>query len=366
MFSNLTRNEEILVYLDYLGLSRKKLQFIYEKYSSYEKFFENFKLDQDLIKPYLTDKTLNLIKDKLIEENIANMINYLKDRKVSVCTFLSDDYPVALKNIPDRPFVLYFKGDINLLNAEHILGVVGTRKPSKYGREVAEIFVKEVVKHNVVTISGLAYGIDSAVAKATLEQNGKTIAVLGGGLNEIYPSTNTNLAEEIIASGGLLLSEYFPNLRPTQYTFPERNRIVSGLSRGVLIIEAGEGSGSLITANFALEQGKELFVVPANITSVQSKGCNRLIYEIPHCMVYSPDNILTSFGIKVDEQELEDKNLQLTIEQQIVYDVLLEGDIHFDELVIKTKLQPSLLNEMLTEMEIAGIVKNLSGNYYGV
>ena len=227
------------------------------------------------------------------------------------------------------------------------------------------MFSRELTKAGVVVISGLAYGIDAEAGRSAVDVGGKTIAVLGGGIDKIYPSANIPLANKIIQNGGLILSEYLPDEKPAKFHFPERNRIISGLSVGTLIIEAGENSGSLITARTALEQGKDIFVVPANITSSASFGSNQLIRECPDCVVIYPQDILDVLHIeKIDNNQNE--NLELTNEQKLVYDLLLDGDLMFDDILDRTKFVPNELNSLLTEMEIFGIIKKKVGNYYGL
>lgn len=362
------QESNIILCLDYLGYSKakiKKIENIFENLSDIQTDLDKKK---ELIDSALGQSAYRNLKENLNEERVDEILAELDKLGINFVTQKDDNFPQKLKEIPDSPVIIYYKGDLSIASSPHILGVVGTRKPSSYGRDICETFVSEVVKSSVVTVSGLAYGIDSVVANTTLKNNGLTIAVLGGGIAKIYPSTNTSLAKDIVETGGLIISEYKPFQSPTQYTFPERNRLISGLSDGVLIIEAGERSGSLITAETALNQGKELFVVPGNLTSVQSKGSNRLIYEIPHSIVIDPKNILNSLGVEscANKNLTENQIVQLTMAQQLVYDLLRVEDMHFDDLAQKLNMSPRELNVLLTDMEILGIIKSQSGNYYGV
>lgn len=204
----------------------------------------------------------------------------------------SKEYPEKLKNIYDPPSKLYVLGNKGLLHQKGI-AIVGARKATQYGREVAYKISKELAENGINIISGLAIGIDAcahlgAIQAESITQNiiqqsiskiGKTIAVLGGGINNIYPKENIKLAREIIKSGGCIISEYPLNSKPEKLHFPQRNRIISALSDGVLVVEASKTSGALITAEFALEQGKDVFAIPGDITREQSKGCNELIKD---------------------------------------------------------------------------------------
>ena len=187
-------------------------------------------------------------------------------------------YPDRLRNIPDAPLVLYSIGDIQLLQNPLSISVIGSRKPSKEAKPKLNHIITPLIKAGYVVISGLAYGIDSLSHERTLDYNGKTIAVLGGGFRHIYPKANIPLCRQI-ARKGLILSEYPPNIRPEKYHFPERNRIISGLGRGTLVVEAMERSGTLITVDQALEQGKDVFAIPGSPLVKQTIGCNQLIQD---------------------------------------------------------------------------------------
>ena len=187
-------------------------------------------------------------------------------------------YPKNLLNVYNPPKKLYVLGDEKILN-EFSIAIVGSRTPSKYGENIAKSLAYNLAKHNVSVISGMAKGIDSFAHIGCIFGRGKTIAVLGGGFNHIYPKENVKLLNDIIGSGGAIVTEYEENARPLPQNFPKRNRIIAGLSSGVVVVEAKERSGSLITADLALDQGKEVFAVPGNITSKLSKGTNELIKE---------------------------------------------------------------------------------------
>ena len=361
----MTINEKVLIELAKRGYTRKKIAEIKEAFGNYGNVYLNLSEKRECAKEKLGEKMYNELSDIDINETEI-YINNLNQKGISIITEYSEDYPEILKNIDDRPLVLFCKGNTSLLKAENIIAIVGTRKPTNYGRDVTELFSKELASVGVVIVSGLAYGIDAEAGRSAVEVGGKTIAILGGGVNKIYPSSNIPLANKIIANGGLLVSEYLPDESPRQYHFPERNRIISGLSKGVLIIEAGENSGSLITAGIALDQNKEIFVVPANITSTASYGSNKLIHEYPECMVMYPQDILDRLHIERMPISVISDNLELTNDQRVVYDLLRVQDLRFDDIANKIKLSPNELNTLLTEMELFGIIKKKVGNYYGI
>lgn len=207
------------------------------------------------------------------------------------------EYPQLLKEIYNPPKALYYQGQLSA-KEKYPLAVVGTRKMSAYGRRVTEFLVKELVRRGFTIISGLALGIDGIAHQTALKENGRTIAVLGSGLNNIYPFKHKKLAQKIIQSNGLIISEYSPETRPSKWTFPARNRIVAGLSLGTLVIEAPEKSGALITARFALEQGREVFAVPGDINKNNYQGCHKLI-KMGAKPVTKPEDILETFDFKL-------------------------------------------------------------------
>jgi DNA processing protein len=210
--------------------------------------------------------------------SIQSMIKTYKEKNIHIVTILDQEYPDLLKNIYEPPWVLYAKGNLEWLNLHKIISVVGTRTPTSEGLQAVQALVLPLVKKGWVIVSGLASGIDTAVHQTAIKYGGKTIAVIAGGLSHIYPKTNLALANEIMKNH-LLISEYPPHIKPQKWQFPLRNRIISGLSLGTVIIQANERSGSLITAQMALEQGREVFAVPGSIFLEQAKGTNRLIQQ---------------------------------------------------------------------------------------
>lgn len=207
------------------------------------------------------EKTAKEILNPKYKIGIENMIKQMKKEKIKLINIDDANYPEKLKQIYDKPISLYVKGNVEILSS-FSLAVIGCRQNSKYGEEVAKAVTKGIVKNNIVTISGLAKGIDSICHKSTLKNSGKTIAVIGSSLDIIYPFENKNLVEEIINNGGCIVSEYPLGTKPEKMNFPARNRIISGLSNGVIVIEAKKKSGTMTTVDFALEQGKNVFTIP--------------------------------------------------------------------------------------------------------
>ncbi|TRZ80588.1 DNA-protecting protein DprA [bacterium] len=313
------------------------------------------------------------LKGKIIEElskerakiNPDEELKKLEKYGVKILTPTDKKYPCLLKEIYDFPQILYYLGDINAFS-KFSLAIVGSRKYTSYGKEIVEYFSRELAEMQLTIVSGLALGIDALAHKAAVDAGGKTIAVLGCGLNYIYPPTNRKLAKEILRSGGLILSEYPLGSGPLRHHFPHRNRIISGLSLGVLVIEAAERSGSLLTANCALEQNREVFAIPGNIFSLKSAGCHQLIKSGAK-LVNKPQDILTELEIKnIKEYKETKKVVPESKEEEIVLNLLKEVPREINHIIKKLNLPVSQVNSLLTIMEMKGKIKNLGNGLYSL
>ncbi len=245
---------------------------------------------KDLEKINLNKEDIDRILNIYYKQNLDNIMYYIKKNNIITVSINDENYPNSLKNIYDPPILLYLKGNIDLIYKKSI-SIIGCRLCSSYGKVVTKKFAYNLAKKNITIISGLARGIDTYAHIGALEANGNTIAVLGSGIDVIYPKENENLYNSIIKNNGLIISEYIIGTKPIPINFPKRNRIISALSSGVLVTEAKIRSGSFITVDFALEQGKEIFAVPGNINSVNSEGTNSLIKQGAK-LVTSVDDIL--------------------------------------------------------------------------
>lgn len=291
-------------------------------------------------------------------------IEYMQRHGIRAISCLSDDYPACLRQLlHDPPVVLYCRGDASLLADEsRNIAVVGTRNVTRYGKDVTVRFVRAFADAGYCVVSGAAKGVDAIAHRTALECGGKTVAVLGCGVDKAYPAENASLIDEIAAKG-LVVSEYPPGTPPHQFRFPERNRLISAFSSGVLVTEAGLKSGSLITADCAIEQGKELYVVPGSVFSPQSEGCNAKIKECQAAAVTMPEDIIGA-APRAAQAELE---VQLTLEQARILDILSrEENMHFSELLQDSGLSTAELSALLSEMEIFGMVNKLNGNFYQI
>ena len=267
-------------------------------------------------------------------------------------------YPTKLKEIKNSPKKLFFRGNLELLQNNSI-AIVGSRECTSYGFYNAYEFAKELSKKGICVISGLAQGIDTAAHLGAMHQKGKTIAVLGTGLNKIYPKENEILAESIIKNGGLIISEYGLYEERKSENFPKRNRIMSGLSDGIVVIEARKKSGTLITARYAKEQGRKVFSLPGNVDVINSSGTNELIKN-GAILVTDVKDILDKFIMQNEEKNKEEVNQ----EYKKVYDVLEAFPMHINEICKKTNSSMAEVNQIITMLEIEGLIKSLPNNQF--
>ena len=287
-------------------------------------------------------------------------------KEIHLINIADKNYPKSLRKIKDAPKILYYSG---LLPDESkaLFAIVGTRRPSSYGQQATLQIADELADAGITIVSGMAPGIDTFAHKVAIEKNMPTVAVLGTGLDEksIYPQENIALSRKIIETGGCLISELPPGTRGTKFTFPKRNRIVSGLALGVLVIEAKEKSGSLITANYAKQQGKKVFAVPGQIFTLNAKGPNKLIKE-GATLVNRAQDILDVLGV-VPQTITKHQTFAVKNPTELaILTALKEGSLYIDKIIEKTKLSPPVIGSTLVLMEISGKVKNLGGNTYSL
>ena len=276
----------------------------------------------------------------------------------------SENYPRLLKKIKNPPPVLYYRGEI--LPKENCFAVVGTRKCSDYGKEVALEIANDLTEAGLIIVSGLAPGIDTFAHMAVVEKGKKTIAVLGTGLDEksIYPKSNLKLAKKILETGGCLISEYPAGTPGSKFTFPARNRIIAGISLGVLVVEAKQKSGALITAEWARKEKRPVFAVPGPIHSLNSKGPHYLI-KTGAKLVENANDILKELNLpEISERSLKERGENL--EENLILESLKEGALDIEKIIEKTKLSASKVASLLAILEIKGKVKNLGGNAYAI
>ena len=311
-----------------------------------------------------------------IEENIVNEILKLRRemepsaefakleaQKISFVTIKDETYPKLLREIPNPPVVLYIRGQIT--PADHTgIAIVGTRKVSPYGRQVTEDLTRDLVRANITIVSGLALGVDAFAHRAAVETDGRTIGVLACGVESIYPATNRIIAEKILAGRGAIVSEFPLGTPPLKHHFPNRNRIISGLTLGTVVIEAAADSGALITARHALEQNRQVFAVPGSIYNPVSQGPNNLL-KMGAKPVTSAADILEELNLGMLAQEiLTSEIIGDNPEEQKILGILTREPKHFDQIAKSLGLPASTVAATLTIMEMKGKIRNLGANQY--
>lgn len=312
-----------------------------------------------------TQKTIKCILDKEVRNEVDKLMESIYQCDADIIALNDSTYPKALKYIHDPPIVLYSRGKLE--QDEICVAIVGSRRASTYGLDMAKRISRELAMSAVTIVSGMARGIDSKAHYGALEGKGKTIAVLGCGVDIAYPPENRNLMKKIIESGAVI-SEYLPGTQPLPFHFPARNRIISGLSRGVVIVEAGEKSGSLITTDFALEQGRDVFAIPGNINSANSVGTNKLIKD--------GAKVITNTGDILDELKINHdldysfnianrmREMKLSENEKTIAQRLLNGPVHIDAIACDCGISTQLVSSVLIMLELSGFVEQLPGKYF--
>ena len=349
-----------LVLVNVLGAVR--LRNLLVEFGSPEKIIA---ADREILEQSLGDKLTEKIIHCVENPQIPKIIDKLKELGADILIYGLDGYPERLKDIYAPPPVLFVLGEIKKSD-ERAIAMVGTRRPSHNGVKMAQDIADGLARSGITIISGLALGIDGISHRAALKAGGRTIAVLGSGLDIIYPADHRKLAEKIIENGAVI-SEFIPGTRPEAYNFPRRNRIISGLALGVVIVEAGKKSGALITATHALEQGREVFAVPGSPLNPVSAGTNKLIKEGAKAITSFQDILdaldipsITPSQVKIAEEKVE----KLKGAAKILFDKLSNEPVHIDDLARTCKMDISYALSTLFSLEIEGLVKQLPGKRF--
>lgn len=358
-------NKIIIAWLDSeQSIGTKTIEKLMFHFGTAEAIWDHMKDEKNNVKFLKDDVINNLIKKQHnFEEKFLEKID---KARVKITTVLDDDYPKKLRDIINPPSILYCKGDTSCLN-DLSIGIVGSRKATAYGKQCADKFARELSSCGITTISGLANGIDSIVHRSTILVEGKTIGVLGCGINIIYPLKNRELYDMIESSGGAIITEYPFDMAPLAGNFPCRNRIISGLSSGLLVVEAQDKSGTLITASHAADQGRDVFAIPGNINSVFSIGTNKLIRDGAKLVLSVEDIIeeLPEFNILKYKGSSKKINYDILneIEKDIV-DILKEGEKTFDDISNLKKYSVAEILSCLSILEMKSIVTQAAGKKF--
>lgn len=327
-----------------------------------ENIFKTSSNDLLSVKGINMERAENIRKFRQWDE-VEKYIGFIKKKEISVVPYQDDRYPEVLKNLEDAPLVLYMKGEYHP-DDRFAIGIVGSRKHTPYGESVTQRIAGGLSAAGFTVISGLARGIDTLSHKSALAAGGRTIAVLGSGLDVYYPPENKGLTKQI-ASSGCVISEFLPGAMPNKENFPRRNRLISGLSLGILVVEATDNSGSLITAGYALEQNKEVFAVPGNITSRNSEGTNKLIKQGAK-IVLKTDDIIEELAPALKgyiRSELNER-VRLEGEENRLCAMLSREPKHVDLISRESGMPVTQLLGLLLSLELKGIVKQASGKRF--
>lgn len=343
------------------GIGSRSLWKIKEEFKNFTYFLsmDSDKLYKTFLLPAVTEKIVRMRKNL----SPLDYLNGLYARGVKVITVEDEQFPPLLAAIADPPYLLYYRGNLEIAN-EICFAVVGSRAATVYGKNMARKMGSELAAHNLTVVSGMARGIDTEAHQGALDVQGKTIAVLGNGLDKIYPIENSRLFEDI-CTNGLLISEYQPSTPPEPGNFPMRNRIISGLSRGVIVVEAKKKSGALITADFALEQGRDVFAVPGPATSKNSEGTNNLIKQGARLATCIDDILEDYYDIHKTSTATQPELLpEVDQEETRVMDCMGYEPLHFEHLMRLTRFDIGLLSTVMLSLEFKGLIKSMPGNFY--
>ncbi len=362
-------NTNLSYYLGFshcLGIGPMKFDLLMKKFKSVEVAYKaKFEDLSELLGQNLALK-FNQFRN---EFNLEEELKKIEEKKITVLTREDKYFPKQLLQISDKPICLYVKGSIRAydfdspISKDYFFAIVGTRKPTSYGQQITRKFAKELSSSGFVIVSGLAIGVDSIAHQGALDELGRTIAFLGCGVDIVYPSTNKRLYEKIIENEGLIISEFPPGMTVLPGLFIARNRLISGLSRGVLVVEGAADSGALITARYAAEQGKEVFAPPSPITSEMSVAPNMLLKQGAK-LVTAVEDIFEELNLKMAPIKKEKINKDLNKEEKAIFDILTIEPRAADELAINTEMKINLVLQVLSTLEVKGIIeKNSEGKY---
>jgi DNA processing protein len=319
----------------------------------------------ELLKSGLDEKAVTKFLARRSKLNPDKIAELLSSQQVKIITYYDENYPENLKNIYNPPAILFVKGEIKSEDFPCI-AVVGSRNISSYGKRALQKIIEEIAKQKITIVSGLAYGVDILSHKVAIESGARTIAVLGNAIDKYYPAQHQNFAKKLVAENkGVVISEYPPNYPTLAENFPQRNRIVAGLAKAVIVIEAAEKSGTLITAKLANEMNKDLFAVPGEIFVKNSTGCNQLILDGMACPAISGKQILAQLGLKkITSQKAAQQNIpQVGVESEILK-LLGNKQQHIDDLIRNSDLPKQTVLSTIVLLEIKGLILNLGNQIF--
>jgi len=347
----------------HLGVAKLKLAF--EQLFSLKTIWNGTRESLSEFK-WFTDDMITAFLEKRKEIEPEKVFQEVKKSGVRAYPYFHPDYPFRLRHISDPPLIVYMKGQLNPNDLQHSCAIVGTRRPTSYGQRLSKQIAGGLARSGVSIISGMASGIDAIAHWGAIESGGKTVAVLGCGADVCYPASNRPLYDKLIEDKNCaVLSEFFPGTTPETWMFPARNRIISGLSQAVAVIEAGETSGSLITAKLAFEQNREVFAVPGRVDSPASKGTNYLIASNTAKLLTDYEEIMREMQWVSAAPVREVATIvELYGRERELYEMISNEPVHFDYLCEKSGIKAAELSASLTMLELAGVVTRHPGDWY--
>lgn len=327
--------------------------------------------DFDTLRKIVFNDNMTLLPEKIVEkfqksyikiEELASQ-EYKPLKDINICTINDVDYPKSLLQYDDAPFGMFYKGNISMINEKKNISIVGSRKCSRYGIDVTNSMVEQLSPYEINIVSGMAKGIDSVAHKAAIKNKISTVAVLGSGIDVIYPKENYRLYHEILEKDGCIISEFPLGTPPLSRNFPMRNRIISGICELLIVTEGGEKSGTLITVGAALEQGKNIIVVPGSIFSSESKGTNKLIKDGAYVYTDIEDvlNLLNISRVWMDNRIITTVKSKL---EERIYQIIDDNPIHIDKIIKLVDIDINRLYKLLFELQVKEEILCLSGNFY--
>jgi len=348
-----------------IGLGAMRIRRLFEHFLSAEAAWNSSLSDLRSL-PWLTAEQAKQFLKKRSEIDFDELLKTLERTGVTALPFNHPLYPSRLREIGDPPLVLYMKGNLTPEELDHSVAIVGTRRPTSYGQRLAKEFARGLAEAGATIVSGMAVGIDSLSHWGAIEGGGRTVAVLASGPDFCYPTSNKPLYNGLIdGSHGAVISEFFPGTKPEQWRFPARNRIISGLSKGVIVIEAGATSGSLITADIGFEQSREIFAIPGRVDAPMSLGCNKLIAQNKAQLVLNHGDVLNFLNwVTIPTTRDVPTMVELFGREKEVFELVTTEPIHFDVLSQRLEMSAGELSATLTMLELAGIVERLPGDWY--
>ena len=344
---------------------------------SVEKLFKYF--NKNIEKAYnceLSDlKNIDGISQKFAEKFLKlrdktdpdKCLKEITDKNIRYLTYENEKYPKLLREISDAPLILYYKGDLSICNFEKTVAVVGSRKASTNGKQSLKKIIDGLNNTDICIVSGLALGIDTSAHKLAIENNLKTIGVIASGFDYVYPSQNKDLYNQIENGNGVIFTEYYPTFKPISFRFPQRNRIVTGLSYGTIVVEAAMKSGALISANLTLEQGRELMCIPGSITNPNTEGIYKLLKN-GATLITEANDVLEALNweVKPNTDTCDDKYKYLSDEEKEIINLIKIEPLTFDMIQNKTKINTDELLTFLTMLELKGIINQVEGDRYSI